>query len=399
MGALFSGGLSDKFGRKRLLILAATLFTVTSIGTAMSHAFTTFVYWRLTGGVAIGMASSLSPMYIAEISPAKLRGMFVSVNQLTIAMGVTAAQLVNYLVARPVPLGATDLEIVNSWNGQVGWRWMFGLTAIPSFIFFVLMFVVPESPRWLVKNGKSRKAHKVLGAIGGESYADEALTDIEATLVNDVERVDFHELLDPKMAKILLLGVLLAVFQQWCGINSIFNYAEEIFGAAKYGLSDTLLNIFATGAVCLVFTFVAIFTVDRVGRRFLMLAGAGGLAFLYLILGDFYRGGVTGTPVLIVVLGAMACYACTLAPVTWVILSEIFPNRIRGAAMSTSVFALWVACFALTYAFPYMKSGLGIGNTFWLYGAICAVGFTYIFIRLPETKNKTLEDIERQLLN
>jgi SP family sugar porter-like MFS transporter len=399
LGAILSGGLSDRFGRKRLLILAAFLFTVTSIGTGMADNFNMFVAWRLAGGVAIGLASNLSPMYIAEVSPAKVRGMFVSVNQLTIALGVTSAQLVNYLVAESVAKGATDLEILNSWNGQMGWRWMFGLTAVPSFVFLVLMFIVPESPRWLAKNGKPQKARKVLAKIGGGAYADEALADIEATLVGDIEKVDFRELLEPKMTKILLIGVVLAVFQQWCGINSIFNYAEEIFAAADYGVSDTLLNIFATGAVCLVFTFVAIFTVDKLGRRALMLAGAGGLAVLYLLLGASYRGGLTGTPVLALVLAAMACYACTLAPITWVILSEIFPNRIRGGAMSVSVSALWVGCFTLTYAFPHLQKGLGIGSTFWLYSAICAAGFVFILFRLPETKGKTLEDIERQLVD
>ena len=395
LGAILSGGLSDKFGRKRLLILAAFLFTVTSIGTGMAHNFNLFVAWRLTGGVAIGLASNLSPMYIAEVSPAKVRGMFVSVNQLTIALGVTSAQLVNYLIAKNAP----DLIVLDSWYCLWGWRWMFGLTAVPSFVFLVLMFIVPESPRWLAKNGKPQKARKVLAKIGGGAYAEAALADIEATLVGDIEKVDFRELLDPKMLKILFLGVVLAVFQQWCGINSIFNYAEEIFAAADYGVSDTLLNIFATGAVCLVFTFVAIFTVDKLGRRALMLAGAGGLAVLYLLLGASYRGGLTGTPVLALVLAAMACYACTLAPITWVILSEIFPNRIRGGAMSVSVSALWVGCFTLTYAFPHLVEGLGIGGTFWLYSAICAAGFAFILIRLPETKGKTLEDIERQLVD
>ena len=200
------------------------------------------------------------------------------------------------------------------------------------------------------------------------------------------------------MLKILLVGVVLAVFQQWCGINMIFNYAEEIFRAAAYGVSDTLLNIVATGAVCLVFTFVAIFTVDRLGRRALMMAGAAGLALIYVVLGGSYRTGLTGAPVLVLVLAAMACYSCTLAPITWVILSEIFPNRIRGAAMSVSVFALWTGCFLLTYTFPLLKDGLGIGNTFWVYAAICAAGFVFILFRLPETKGKTLEQIERELV-
>jgi len=398
LGAILSGGLSDKFGRKRLLLFAAFLFTVTSIGTGMAMAFSTFVCWRLLGGVAIGMASGLSPIYIAEVSPARLRGMFVSVNQLTIITGILVAQIVNYLIADPVPKGATDLEIIQSWNGQMGWRWMFGVTAIPSFFFMVFMFAIPESPRWLAKNGKHEKARDILARIGGETYAAQALTDIENTLVGEIEKVDFRELLEPKMVKILLLGITLAVFQQWCGINVIFNYAEEIFRAADYGVSDTLLNIVATGAVCLVFTFVAIFTVDTLGRRALMLVGASGLAILYVLIGGSFHHGVTGTPVLILVLAAMACYSCTLAPIVWVILSEIFPNRIRGAAMSVSVFALWTGCFILTYTFPLLKETFGIGNTFWIYAGICSAGFLYIFFRLPETKGKTLEQIERDLV-
>ncbi len=399
LGALLSGGLSDKFGRKRLLVLAALLFTITSIGTALAGNFQSFVAWRIAGGIAIGLASNLSPMYIAEVSPAHVRGMFVSVNQLTIVIGIAAAQLVNYGIAETVPADATVEYIKNSWNGTTGWRWMFGVTAVPSFLFLVFMFVVPESPRWLAKKGKPEKARTVLAKIGGDLYADRALADIKTTLVNEVDKVDFRELFEPKMAKILLIGVVLAVFQQWCGINVIFNYAEEIFRAAAYGVSDTLLNIAATGAVCLAFTFVAIFTVDRWGRRVLMLAGAAGLAVIYALLGTGYRAEMTGTPVLVLVLAAMACYSCTLAPITWVLLSELFPNRIRGAAMSVSVFALWLGCFLLTYTFPLLKEAIGIGNTFWAYAAICAAGFVFILLRLPETKGKTLEQIERELVD
>jgi sugar porter (SP) family MFS transporter len=397
LGAVLSGGLSDKFGRKRLLILAAGLFTVTSIGTALASAFSAFVAWRLLGGVAIGLASSLSPMYIAEVSPAPIRGMFVSVNQLTIVIGVVSAQFMNYQIAQTVAKGATDLEILNSWNGQIAWRWMFGLTAVPSLVFLILMFLVPESPRWLAKNGKPQRARAVLAGIGGEFYAQEALADIEETLVNDIERVDFRELLAPSTLRILFLGIVLAVFQQWCGINVIFNYAEEIFAAAAYGVNETLLNIVATGAVSLLFTFVAIATVDRLGRRWLMLGGSAGLALIYACIGAGYRCHWTGAPVLILILAAIACYSCTLAPIVWVILSEIFPNRIRGGAMSVAVFALWAGCFTLTYTFPHLKEAVGIGNTFWIYAAICAAGFLFILARLPETKGKTLEDIERQL--
>ena len=201
------------------------------------------------------------------------------------------------------------------------------------------------------------------------------------------------------MGKVLLLGVVLAVFQQWCGINVIFNYAEEIFRAAGYDISSVLKNIAWTGSVNLVFTFVALGTVDRVGRRSLMLGGAGGLTLLYIALGACYAADVKGLPTLLLVLGAIACYAMSLAPVTWVVISEIFPNRIRGAAVSTAVASLWIACFILTYTFPLLNSRLGPAGTFWLYAGVCACGFTFIAAKLPETKGKTLEELERELVD
>ena len=398
-GAVLSGGLSDRFGRKRLLILAAILFTITSVGTALAGSFTMFIFCRLCGGVGIGLASNLSPMYIAEVSPAKIRGMFVSINQLTIVIGVLSAQLINWLIAKPVPAGATALEILNSWNGQTGWRWMFGATAVPALFFFVFMFLVPESPRWLAKNSKDLKAKRVLARIGGEPYSVQALAEIKETLVNEVVRVNFRDLLEPRMMKVLWIGVILAVFQQWCGINVIFNYAEEVFSAAGYNISGILLNIVITGAVMLVFTFVAIFTVDRVGRRILMLTGSAGLAVTYILIGASYHAGIKGVLVLILVVAAIACYSFSLAPITWVILSEIFPNRIRGAAMSVSVFALWFGCFTLTYTFPLLHRNLGPAFTFWIYALICVAGFFFVKSRLPETKGKSLEEIEKELVN
>jgi sugar porter (SP) family MFS transporter len=394
-GAALSGALSDGFGRKRLLIASATLFTVSSIGTGMAGAFAVFVFWRILGGVAIGLASNLSPMYIAEISPAGVRGKLVSVNQLTIVIGILAAQVVNWLIARPVSPDATAADILNSWNGQTGWRWMFGVTAVPSLLFLGGMFFVPESPRWLAKNGKGTRARSILAKIGGQRHADDAMRDIEASLVNETEKVNFRELLEPGMKKILLLGAALAVFQQWCGINVIFNYAEEVFSAAGYKVSDILFNIVVTGTVNLVFTFVAIHTVDRGGRRILMLIGSAGLAVIFTALGGCYYAGSQGIHVLALVMAAIGCYGCSLAPITWVVIAEIFPNRIRGAAMSVAVVALWAACFALTYTFPLLNRGLGPAGTFWIYAAICVAGFLFVKARLPETKGKTLEEIER----
>ena len=390
--------LSDRFGRKRLLISTALMFVVSSIATALAGSFSAFLVWRILGGVAIGLASNLSPVYIAEVSPGPIRGQLVSLNQLTIVIGILAAQVVNWLIAQPVPAGATSADILNSWNGQAGWRWMFGVTAAPSALFFLSMFIVPESPRWLAKKGRVDDARKVMEKLGGAGGAQSELAEIEATLANEPAGVDYRELLDRKLMPVLLLGIFLAVFQQWCGINVVFTYAEEVFAAAGYRVSDTLFNIVVTGVTNLVFTLVAIYTVDRLGRRPLMLFGAGGLGLSYLLLGASYHFGFRGWPVLALVLIAIACYACSLAPVTWVILSEIFPNRIRGAAMAVAVLALWVACFLLTFTFPFLNSGLGSAGAFWLYAAICGAGFFIIRAKLPETKGKSLEQIEHELI-
>jgi len=399
IGSVVSGISSDKFGRKRLLILAAFIFVFSAIGTALANTFFTFVIFRILGGVAIGLASNLSPMYIAEAAPAKVRGQFVSVNQLTIVIGILAAPFVNWLIAEPVPESATAVEILNSWNGQYAWRWMFGAAAVPAFVFFVLMFIVPESPRWLIKNAKDKQAQDVLEKIGGASYAADAIQQIKDTLANEIERVNFKDLLEPKMMKILAIGIFLAVFQQWCGINTVLYYADEIFTAAGYGVSDILFNIVIMGSVFVIFTFVAIYTVDRFGRKILMLVGSAGLAITYILIGICYYTHSIGIHVLLLVITAIACYAFSLAPVVWVLLAEIFPNRIRGAAMSVAVFALWTGCFTLTYTFPALNASLGTAKTFWIYAAICAVGFWVVKIFVPETKGKTLEQIEKELVD
>jgi sugar porter (SP) family MFS transporter len=390
IGALLSGGLSDKAGRKRLLLLSAFLFAVSSIGTGCAGNFSIFVFWRIVGGVAIGLASNLSPMYIAEVAPAQARGKLVAINQLTIVIGILLAQFINWLIADKVPSGATPQE--------TGWRWMFGVTAVPSLLFFTGMWLVPESPRWLAKNGKPAKAREILAKIGGEQYATQALGEINATVASEIRKVNFGDLLAPGMIKVLLLGIVLAVFQQWCGINVIFNYATIIFHNAGYDISDTLKNIAWTGSVNMAFTFVALGLVDRRGRRPLMLFGSMGLAVIYTVMGFCFQNQVKGLPMLLLVLAAIGCYAMSLAPVVWVVISEIFPNRIRGAAMSVCVASLWVACFLLTFTFPKLNHALGAAKTFWIYAGICAAGFVFILMFLPETKGKTLEQIEKELV-
>lgn len=398
VGAVLSGVISDRYGRKKPLLLSAFLFTIASIGTGIANDYSIFVMFRILGGIGIGLASALSPMYIAEIAPSHLRGRFVSLNQMTIVIGILGAQIINLLIAEKVPVGATDEFIRASWNGQVGWRWMFYACAVPASLFFVLAFLLPESPRWLMKAGKPEKAFPTLSKIGGEDYAQQEMINIQVTLDDVAEKVDFKTLFKPIYGGVLLIGIFLAVFQQWSGINTVFNYAEEIFSAAGYGVSDTLFNIVITGSVNLVFTLVAMFTVDKWGRKKLMFFGSIGLAVNYILLGTAYYFELQGIAVLILVLTAIAIYAMSLAPIVWVILSEIFPNRIRGAAMALATFALWAACFVLTYTFPLLNASFGAAGTFWVYAGICLVSFVFILFKLPETKGKSLEEIEKELV-
>lgn len=394
VGALIAGPASDRWGRKKLIIIAAFFFTASAVGTAYATTIDAFNFWRIVGGWGIGLASGLSPVYIAEISPAEHRGRLVSLNQFTIVIGILAAQIVNYLIADPVAPGATSEEILNSWNGQTGWRWMFGAEAFPAAAFIVLSFLIPESPRWLVKQGRIEEARKTFTKIFGEKGAEAVLKEVESTIHAGEEKINWKVLAEPKVKTAVLVGTVLAVFQQWCGINVIFNYAEDIFASAGYSVSGILFNIVITGIVNVIATVAALALVDRLGRRALMLYGSAALAVVYFIMGAFYYYQVTGIGVLLLVLLAIACYGVTLAPIVWVIISEIFPNRVRGIALSISVGALWIACFVLTYTFPIMNKALGPSGTFWIYGAICAAGFIFTYKMLPETKGKSLEEIE-----
>ena len=402
-GALGSGVLSDRYGRKPMLLVAGANFAIASVGNALADTFSAFVFWRILSGVSIGLASNISPMYISEIAPAKNRGLLVAVNQLTIVLGVLAAQAVNWLVAEPVPPGLDPAAFLASWNVQTGWRWMFAACGVPSLVFFLRAFFVPESPRWLVKAGRRERAAVVLTRIGGPVYAASALAAIDATDASAAGApVQFRALFEGRVRWVLVIGVVLAVFQQWCGINVIFNYAGEIFLRAGFDLNDALTSIVMTGLVNLMFTGVALVAVDRLGRKPLMLFGAATLALIYIAIGFCYQQKAAGAAVpnvlfLSLVFSAIASYAMSLAPVTWVVIAEIFPNRIRGTAMSFAVGCLWLACFLLTYTFPIFNALLGPHVTFWIYASICLGGFLFVLRCLPETKRRTLEQIEEDL--
>ena len=382
IGAMVAGAAADRYGRKPLLTLAAILFTVSAIGTGLFNDFTLFNLARFVGGVGIGVASALSPMYIAEVSPAEIRGRMVSLNQMTIVLGILAAQVVNMLLARD-----TSIAESQAWNVEWGWRWMFWAEALPAALFLIMSFFIPESPVFLKTH--PRPLHKGRGV-------DSSCADYQS-LQGDCPP-PFREGLGEGLHRILLLGLVIAVFQQWCGTNVIFNYAQEIFVGAGFDVDDMFINIVITGIANVIFTFVALYTIERWGRRTLILLGAGGLGLIYLTLGTCYYYEVKGVMMVVLVVAAISVYAMTLGPVTWTLLAEIFPNRIRGVAMATCTFALWVGCCTLTFSFPSMNAALGSSGTFWIYSSICLLAFIFLYRRCPETKGKSLEQLEKELV-
>ena len=396
-GAALAGKMSDRYGRRTPLLLAACLFIVSAAFTAAASTLWLFIVFRIVGGIGIGLASALSPIYIAEISPQDRRGTMVAVNQLTIVLGVLAAQIVNLMIAEPSVSGISAQQIVESWNGQRGWRYMFAAELVPAVLFLVMMLYAPESPRWLVKHGDREKALAVLKRVGSLTFAERTLAEIRATFAGGDQAVPISELRRPVYRPVLVIGITLAVFQQWCGINVIFNYAQEVFASAGFDIDSTLRSIVATGTVNLLFTLLALPLVEKLGRRRLMLIGSCGLAVVYALIALAYSNGTLGVPVLVLVLCAIAIYAATLAPVTWVLLSEIFPNKIRSTAMAVGAVFLWIASFVLTYTFPLLNAFAGAAGSFLLYGGICVAGFVFILSHVPETRGQSLEDLERML--
>ena len=370
-GAMVAGAAADRYGRKPLLTVAAVLFTVSAIATGLFNDFTLFNVARFVGGIGIGVASALSPVYIAEVSPKEIRGRMVSMNQMAIVIGILAAQIVNMLLAKD-----TGVAESQAWNREWGWRWMFWAETLPAALFLVMSFMIPESPVFLQLK-KARGSNRIK---------------------ERSEQAGMKELLQPKYSRMLLLGLIVAVFQQWCGTNVIFNYAQEIFTGAGFDVDGMFINIVITGIANVIFTLVALYVIERWGRRTLILIGAGGLGLIYLTLGTCYYMQVTGVMMVALVVAAISVYAMTLGPVTWTLLAEIFPNRIRGVAMGVCTFALWVGCCTLTFSFPSMNASLGSSGTFWAYSLICVSAFVYLWRNCPETKGKSLEELEKELV-
>jgi MFS transporter, SP family, xylose:H+ symportor len=390
IGAGAAGAFSDRFGRKNVLILSAVFFFISAVGTAVPRSITTFIIYRILGGVGVGAASISSPMYIAEISPARIRGRMVSVNQLAIVTGFLVVYFVNYFIA-----GHGDA----AWNEQTGWRWMFGSEALPAMLLLVLLFFVPESPRWLTKQNRSDEALDILTRVDGGEYARSELAEIKDAIAR--ESGSLRQLFQPGMKIVLVIGIVLAVLQQVTGINVFLYFGTEIFKKMGSATNAALLQTVVVGAVNLSFTVIAIWTVDRLGRKPLMMIGSAGMGLSLLAMGLAAYFQRTELWVLLFILGYIACFALSVGPVTWVILSEIFPTRIRGRAMAMATVCLWVANYVVSQTFPMMdESAWLVANfhhalPFWLYGAFCLVLLIFVARLVPETKGKTLEEIEK----
>ncbi len=376
LGCLIAGKVADKFGRRPGLMLAAALFALSSLAMAFSPNREVFILARFMAGVGVGMASVLSPMYIAEISLAHLRGRMVAVNQLTVVLGILITNLVNYTLRS---------------SGEDAWRWMFGLGIIPSGLFLIGAYFLPESPHWLMKEGEEDKATSVLKKIGNQGFVDESIVRIKKSL-HGIIKSNYTDVFRKAVLPAVLIGIGLAVFQQFCGINTVFNYAPKIFASIGASQDDQLLQTVFIGGVNLFFTILAMLLIDKLGRKPLMLIGAGGLAIIYIIIVHLLGAGSANVSWFL--LAAIGTYAMSLAPVTWVLISEIFPAKVRGMAISIAVISLWMAYFILVFTFPILFEKLK-DNTFYIYSAICAFGFVFVLLKVKETKGKTLEEVEQ----
>ncbi len=378
-GAGLAGPISDRIGRRRFMLVSAVLFLVSAVGCALPRTITEFMIFRFVGGLGIGSAAVLSPLYIAEIAPARVRGALVSVNQLAIVTGILLAYFVNWIFA-----GA----------GPANWRWMYGTGALPSVLFFLLLLGVPESPRWLVKNGREDEARTVLARADTAEAAAAGIREIKDTLA--LEEGSFREIFRPAFRRPLLIAVVLAVFQQITGINAILYYAPRIFEGAGFERMSAIGQSTVVGLVNMLFTVVAIVLADKVGRRPLLLIATAGMGASLVLLGAAFKFQfLPASALLLVILLYIAFFASAMGPLVWVVMAEIFPIKVRGAAMGLATLVLWLADFAVTLTFPVISDRFHPASAFWLYAAMCALDLVFIGRYLPETKGRTLEEIER----
>jgi len=384
VGAIFAGHFSDRYGRKKVMIVTAILFAVSAIASAMPSNITQFVAARFIGGLGVGAASILSPLYISEIAPARIRGKLVTLYQLAIVIGINVIYFVNLLIST----GGSE-----QWNVETGWRIMVGSEVIPAALFLIMLTLVPESPRWLAKKKRDEEAMDILTKVNGRENAGAIYADIQHALKE--ESGTFKELFEPGLRMALIVGAFLAVFSQITGINAIIYYAPEIFKSVGFGTESAMLQTVVIGVTNTVFTFVAIWLIDKAGRKKLLLWGVSGMIICLLGMGGaFYFDLSNGYLLLAFVLGYVASFAASLGPIPWVIISEIFPTKTRGLAMSFCIVLLWLAVVLITQMTPVLLDKLGGAFTFWIFmfNAIILVWFVSKYV--PETKQKTLEEIE-----
>ncbi len=374
-GCIIAGIVSDRYGRKPALMVSAAIFMLSSLGMAFSCSRDLFLISRFSAGIGVGMASILSPMYIAEIAPASMRGRMVAINQLTIVMGILGTNIINYLLKN---------------QGNEAWRWMFGMGAAPAFLFLCNAVALPESPRWLMKSGKKAQAARVLNNIGGKDYVAVMLPVIEKS-TQEQAKIKFTAVLEKAARPAIVIGIVLAAFQQLSGINVVFNFTTTIFESIGFSLDNQLKQTILIGMVNLVFTLIAMWQVDKLGRKPLMLFGSAGLALLYILSAILLQRHSPAAAWSL--LAAIGTYAMSLAPVTWVLIAEIFPIRVREAAMTVAVISLWLAYALLVFTFPILARKAGAYMPFYFYAGICLAGFVFIWTRVRETKGKSLEQL------
>lgn len=386
IGAMFAGSLSDRIGRKKVLMISAIAFAISSLGIMLPIGLNWFIVFRLIGGIGIGIASMLSPLYISEIAPANIRGRLISIYQMGIVLGILLIYFVNAWIA-----GMHN----DSWNIESGWRWMFGSGLLPSVLFILLLLNVPESPRWLAQQNRLDEAEDVLSKVNGKEKAKEELQSIRASMKEDTE-ASFGILMQPGLRYVLLIGIILAILSQVTGINAIMYYAPEIFKSSGDGTSSALIQTVLVGVINTLFTIVAIKYVDKWGRKTLLLIGAAGMTICLALVGAAFHFGMNQGPlILVAILAYIAFFAISLGPLTFVVVAEIFPTHVRGRAMSVAIFFLWVAVFAVSQTFPMLQSSVGPAITFWIYMLMSVVAFFFVWRLVPETKEKSLEEIEQ----
>ncbi|WDM00939.1 sugar porter family MFS transporter [Alicyclobacillus cycloheptanicus] len=385
LGAAAAGSLSDRFGRKKMLIVAGILFSVGSIGSALSNHMGWFVTARIVGGAGIGVSSTLVPIYIAEIAPAHLRGRLVSLNQLAVVIGISAIYFVNRWVA-----GAGSPR----WDVTTSWRWMLGLGIIPGIVFMGLLLTVPESPRWLLKQGAANRAFAILERLNGAREAKVRMEEMKRSIQSETGRLGV--LLQPGFRAALVIGIVLGVLQQVTGINAIMYYAPSIFQQTGAGTNAQLTETIIVGLDNLVFTILSLWLIDKVGRKALLLTGAFVMTISLVVVGALFQTGNTSSPLILVfILVFVAAFAISFGPVVWLVIAEIFPTRIRGRATAIASVALWAADYLVSQTFPVLLGSAGPSMTFWMFGLMSIVAFLFTLLVVPETKERTLEEIEQ----